>query len=87
MAYRYLNIVIVISQCKLVLVIEAGTCCFLWISKCRYDGGIFVFIINRKIFTSMMTENFHKKESGFREYLTTSMSDMFALDLSKCTVT
>lgn len=34
----------------------------------------------------MMTENFQRKESGFREYLTSSAGSMFALDLSNCTV-
>ena len=36
----------------------------------------------------MMTQGFYQSNAGagFREYLTSSMSDMFSLDLSKCTL-
>ena len=36
----------------------------------------------------MMTQGFYQSNAGagFREYLTSSMNDMFSLDLSKCTL-
>jgi hypothetical protein len=36
----------------------------------------------------MMTQGFYQSNAGagFREYLTSSMSDMFSLDLSRCTL-
>lgn len=36
----------------------------------------------------MMTQGFYQSNAGagFREYLTSSMSDIFSLDLSKCTL-
>lgn len=38
--------------------------------------------------TDMMTQGFYQSNAGagFREYLTSSMSDIFSLDLSKCTL-
>ena len=38
--------------------------------------------------TIMMTQGFYQNtaNNGFREYLTSSMSDMFSLDLSRCTL-
>ena len=36
----------------------------------------------------MMTQGFYQSNAGagFREYLTSSMNDMFSLDLSRCTL-